>query len=121
MMATVEQRQQKRVPLICPVRLRRAGSDESIQTATRDISSTGFFCHVREPVSVGEIFNCEINLPLKGFAFSGDELWVRCTAVIVRVVAEEDGFGIGCRFDYFSAATESVAWIVPSADDDHSN
>lgn len=107
-MTTLERRKEKRVSLKCPIRIHRDGSVEYRQAMTQDISSAGFYCLVTERLEVGEMLQCEINLPAAGFVFSRDALWVRCTVMVVRVVDAGGGFGIGCCFKDFAAATTTV-------------
>jgi PilZ domain len=96
--AAPERRRRVRSSVHWPVILFRNGEgEEAIETITRDLSSSGFYCLSRKPFTVGELLVCALLVPTEDPA--GRESRLECRVLVVRV--EEDAatgqYGIACR------------------------
>jgi hypothetical protein len=97
-----ERRQRVRTRLHWPVLLFRAipGSD-AIESVTRDLSSSGFFCLIRVPLGEGEKLVCSIKIPTHDPHGKHLERTLECRVQVLRVVLQEAGdcFGVACRIE----------------------
>jgi hypothetical protein len=98
----VERRKRVRLRLHWPVLLFRdkAGS-EMIESVTRDLSSSGFFCLMRVPLLEGERLICSIKIPTHAPHGNQLERTLECKVKVLRVVPQEagDSFGVACRIE----------------------
>ena len=80
--------------------LRETGA---IESATRDLSSKGFYCSSPVPFLPGERMVCLLKVPTYHPERSGHMLSLECQVRIVRVdPPDEQGFyGLGCQIDEY--------------------
>ena len=97
-----ERRKRARTRLHWPVLLfrDRPGSD-AIESVTRDLSSSGFFCLTRVPLIEGEKLVCSIKIPTHDPHGKHLERTLECRVHVLRVVPQEtsDTFGVACRIE----------------------
>jgi hypothetical protein len=72
-----------------------------VRTQIRDISRDGFYCLLDQPTGLGERVKCDIVVPTHSSLDPDDVVYLRCTAVVVRVENLGDGarFGLACRIE----------------------
>ena len=99
---SIERRKRVRTRLHWPVLLfrDRPGSD-AIESVTRDLSSSGFFCLMRAPLIEGEWLVCSIKIPTHDPHGKHLERTLECRVQVLRVVPQEsnDSFGVACRIE----------------------
>jgi len=102
--AVVEKRNRVRTRVHWPVLLfRDRRGATAIESITRDLSSSGFFCLTRVQLNEGERLVCSIKIPTHDPQGKHLERTLECRVAVVRVVPQEsnDLFGIACRIvDY---------------------
>jgi hypothetical protein len=107
-----ERRQRARTRLHLPLVIFRAGSAASaVESMTRDLSSSGFYCMSRVQFTIGEQLICSLKLPTHDPAGRHLERNLECTVRVMRVIPQESGslFGIACRIeDYHVSQAGSV-------------
>ena len=98
----VERRKKARTRLHWPVLLfrDRPGSD-AIESITRDLSSSGFYCWTRIQLVEGEQLICSIKIPTHDPHGKQLERILECSVHVLRVVPQEsnDSFGVACRIE----------------------
>jgi hypothetical protein len=94
-----ERRRRERLRLSCGIRLSQSGR-APVKTRTENLSSTGFYCTIEEPISPGERLECELSIPRYDLN-SSDCLVLRRRVAVVRLEIKgvEPGFGIACQFE----------------------
>ena len=104
-----ERRRKARTRLHWPVILFRQQDGDIIESATRDLSSSGFYCLAHAPFRTGELLSCSMKIPTHDPNGKLLERNLECKVRVVRVDAEaEGGFGIACAIeDYHFARTIS--------------
>jgi PilZ domain len=114
----LERRKRTRLRLRLPVLLLRSESDALLWTETTDISNSGFYCSITQPLAPGERLACLIGLPipqLSGSSESSDRLYLDAQVEAVRIVVNNrSGFGVGCRIlEYRVIANNSIpSWAA---------
>src|SRR5258706_15034960 len=97
-----ERRKRVRTRLHWPVLLFRAipGSD-AIDSVTKDLSSSGFFCLTRVQLAEGEKLVCSIKIPTHDPHGKHLERTLECRIQVLRVIPQETSgsFGIACRIE----------------------
>jgi hypothetical protein len=97
-----ERRKRVRTRLHWPVLLfrDRPGSD-AIESVTRDLSSSGFFCLTRVQLVEGEKLVCSIKIPTHDPHGKHLERTLECRVQVLRVVLQDasDSFGVACRIE----------------------
>jgi hypothetical protein len=100
--AVVERRKRVRTRLHWPVLLFRdkPGAD-AIESVTRDLSSSGFFCLAGVPLVEGEKLVCSIKIPTHDPHGKHLERTLECTVQVLRVLPQEssDSYGVACRIE----------------------
>ena len=102
MKSAIERRTRNRVLLRFPVQLYRSADPDSFTGETRDLSSAGFYCLVREPVAQGDRLDCIITVPAANFSSQTGDVSLRCQVEVVRVDSLPAQFGVACRIDRYS-------------------
>src|ERR1035438_2655922 len=99
--APVERRKRVRTRLHWPVLLFRERGSDAIESVTRDLSSSGFFCLTRVRLSEGEKLVCSIKIPTHDPQGKHLERLLQCRVEVLRVVAQEssDSYGMACRIE----------------------
>jgi hypothetical protein len=95
----IERRRRVRTRLNWPVLLFRDRSgSEAIESVTRDLSSSGFFCLTRVQLAVGERLVCSIRIPTHDPDGKHLERTLECRVQVLRVVPQGSNeiFGIAC-------------------------
>ena len=83
---------------------------EAIESVTRDLSSSGFFCLMRGPLTEGEYLVCSIKIPTHDPHGKHLERTLECRVQVLRVVPQESGdsYGVACRIeDYHLSHTHT--------------
>jgi hypothetical protein len=117
--AVVERRKKVRTRLHWPVLLfrARAGAD-AINSVTRDLSCSGFYCVTRVPLIPGEELVCSLRIPTHDPHGKSLECTLECRVRVMRVVPQEanDSFGVACRIvDYHLSQNTSSDPVGPLA------
>ena len=106
-----ERRHRARTLVHWPVLFFRDRATEAIETQTQNLSSSGFYCLSRTPLTPGELLFCTLRVP--SHEASGKKS-IRILECRVRVIRSEEAltegyFGIACHIeDYrFAAPHES--------------
>ena len=98
----VERRKRVRTRLHWPVLMfrERLGA-EHIESVTRDLSSSGFYCLTRVQLLEGEQLVCSIKIPTHDPHGKNLEQTLECRVRVLRVVPQEPGdlFGVACRIE----------------------
>ena len=104
MKSGIERRTRNRVLLRFPFQLYRSADPDSFTGETRDLSSAGFYCLVREPVAQGDRLDCIITVPVPAANFSSQtgDVSLCCQVEVVRVDSLPAQFGVACRIDRYS-------------------
>lgn len=98
-----ERRRNRRAPLSWLIYLRCESFSQPILTRTRDISSEGFYCLLKQPVRPGEHIECDIVVPTHSTGDPNDVIYLSCRARAVRVeeIAGGQEFGVACRIEEY--------------------
>jgi hypothetical protein len=96
-----ERRKRARTRLHLRVFMFRNGGAEAVESTTRDLSSTGFYCMSRVQFAVGEELACSLKIPTHDPYGKHLERNLECKIRVMRVVPQEsaDLFGIACRIE----------------------
>jgi hypothetical protein len=79
------------------------GNGQPLQSTTRDLSSSGFYCLVDKPLAIGERIWCQILVPSDSVSPSQGSVCLRCRAKVQRVERCEPGkYGIGWIIEDYS-------------------
>ena len=100
--AVIERRKRVRTRLHWPVLMFRDRPDsDAIESVTRDLSSSGFYCLTRVPLNEGEQLICSIKIPTHDPHGKHLERTLECRVHVMRVVPQESGdsFGVACRIE----------------------
>ena len=98
------------------MRLFRAGDSAPIAATLDNISGGGMFFTSASLVLAGERLSCQIVLPLKAGP-SGEAALLKCELVVIRIQADNAGYGIACEFSSYSVHLprhQTVYWRTPS-------
>jgi PilZ domain len=97
-----ERRKRVRTRLHWPLLMfRERPGAENIESVTRDLSSSGFYCLTRVRLAEGEELRCSIKIPTYDPQGKNPERTLECRVRVVRVVPQEatDIFGVACRIE----------------------
>jgi hypothetical protein len=98
----VERRKRVRTRLHWPVLMfRDKPGSEAIESVTRDLSSSGFFCVMRIQLIEGEYLVCSIKIPTHDPHGKHLERTLECRVQVPRVVPQEsaESYGVACRIE----------------------
>ena len=98
----IERRKRVRTRLHWPVLMfRDRPGSAAIESVTRDLSSSGFFCLMRDELLEGEWLVCSIKIPTHDPHGKHLERTLECRVQVLRIVPQEssDSFGIACRIE----------------------
>lgn len=100
-----ERRKRCRLDLHLDVRL-QTGSDATARTLegkTQNISTDGFYCILRAPLTPGDWIKCIVTIPLHHPVRGESDLCLSCDAQVVRVEQADAGqYGVACRIDNYT-------------------
>jgi hypothetical protein len=99
-----DRRKRARTRLHWPVLMfRHKHGSDAVESTTRDLSSSGFYCLTDVPLREGEDLVCSIKIPTHDPQGKHLECALECKVRVVRVVpgAAGDLFGIGCRIETY--------------------
>src|SRR5215510_2445165 len=105
--ATVsERRKRARTRLHWPVLLFRNRGGSAIQSLTRDLSSSGFYCIAKTPFTPGELLTCTLKVPTHDPNGKHLERSLECKVRVVRVDSQEAEatFGVACQIEDYHFA-----------------
>jgi len=99
-----DRRRRRRLRLAYPLRLRRDGEADPIDTKTEDVSCEGFYCISNRDVALHENLECELVIPGDNPGLMERDIVLRCRAEVTRVVPLDHRatFGVGCRLVNFT-------------------
>lgn len=98
----MDRRRRARVLLRCPLLLYRKDSAKPLEGETRNLSSAGFYCFVRQPVELGDHLECILTVPGESFDHGEGKVSLRCQVAVVRIEELPAGVGVACRIDHYS-------------------
>lgn len=81
------------------------GGDETrpMESRTKNLSSSGFYCFLPEPLSTGERLWCQIMVPSEGIGRYQETISLKCRVKVVRVESVETGvFGVACLIEDYT-------------------
>ncbi len=106
-----ERRKRKRLALRWRVCLSRRSNHLVVETETRDVSSSGFYCFTDANFTPEERLDCVLVIPAVTDENGGEQLYLRCQVIVVRLdIAPPGGrFGVAFRIEDYS-----LAHLVPS-------
>jgi len=104
---SAERRTRARVLLRCPLRLYRRGYAQPFEGETKDLSSAGFYCLVRESFFPGDNLDCILTVPAENFSVNTGNVNLHCEVKVTRVDNRPAGFGVACRIDHYSLILRS--------------
>jgi hypothetical protein len=99
----MNRRKRTRSQVHWPLSFSLAGTAETVQTTTHDLSSHGFYCVANGRFVPGEARHCILTVPTPSPLGQYGQLQVLCKVRIIRVevTAERGFYGIGCQImDY---------------------
>ena len=83
---------------------------EAIETVTENLSSSGFYCFCRKPLTPGESIISVLLLPSHNPGGEDRPLSLECKVTIMRAAPTLDGlFGIACRIEDYSLITGPIS------------
>jgi hypothetical protein len=111
-----ERRSRPRAALQWVVHVSRAGGGHPIVSRTRDVSSQGFYCLVREPFESGERVECTVVIPVPKSARPDEVLWLKCLARVLRVeaAAADTAFGVAFQIEEYCVVRLNPLQISPA-------
>ena len=100
-----------RTTLHWPVLFFRNGSGEAVETVTQNLSSSGFYCHSRVPITPGESLHCTLTIPPHDPCGHERARVLECRVRVTRVDPgiAENTFGIACQIQDYHLAVEKPA------------
>jgi hypothetical protein len=107
MAAFSERRKRRRVALHWPVRVLRQPGNTPVESTTKNLSSEGFYCVIKEPFKRGARLQCEIVIPGTGLGLTESSIRLQCRVTVKRVEPLSSGFGLGCHIEDYSLLTDS--------------
>jgi hypothetical protein len=102
-----ERRKRTRTSVHWAILLFPAQSSEAVETVTRDLSSSGFYCLSHIAFTCGEVLFCSLQVPTYEPFNSAGTLALECRARVVRSEpGEGNGLcGIACQIEDYQFAT----------------
>ena len=101
-----ERRRRTRTLVHWPVLLLSDGGGHAIETVTRNLSSSGFYCLSSTALTPGERLFCTLRVPAHDPTAEGRAISLECGAVVMRCEITPGGeFGIACRIEDYHLAT----------------
>ena len=96
-----ERRKRTRTRLHWTVLLFCSQAADATETLTRDLSSSGFYCLSKVPVTPGEMLICTLKVPTHNPNGKHFERSLECKVRVMRVEPQEDDtvFGVACRIE----------------------
>ena len=104
-----ERRSRVRIQVHWPVLFFRSEPAEAVESLTQNLSSRGFYCFSKAPLTLGEVLACTIRVPAHDPSGKEMDRQLDCKVRVMRVEPATDGlYGIACRIeDYHVARSES--------------
>lgn len=106
-----DRRKRARTRLHWPLLLFRNGAADAIESVTRDLSSSGFYCMAQGLFTPGELLICTLRIPTHDPNGRHLERTLECRSRVMRVEEQEtEGvFGVACRIEdyHFAQVAES--------------
>jgi hypothetical protein len=98
-----ERRTRVRTTLHWPVLFFRNGSGEAVESVTQNLSSSGFYCHTRVRITLGESLDCVLTIPSHDPSGHEKVRVLNCRILVRRVEpgSIENTFGIACEIQDF--------------------
>ena len=106
-----ERRKRVRTMVHWPVLFFRENAGEAVESVTRDLSSSGFYCLSKAPFVCGEPLICALKVPAHDPLGTERVLALECRVRVVRCEpTSSDGlFGIACCIEDYRAVGEVKA------------
>ncbi len=104
-----ERRRRARTQVHWPVLLLRDRGSAAIETITRNLSSSGFYCLSPAPLAPGESLLCTLKLPAYDPKGQEETLGLECRVLVIRAEAAQGGlFGLACRIEDYHFMTSGT-------------
>jgi PilZ domain-containing protein len=105
-----ERRKRVRTKVHWAILLFREDSGEAVETITRDLSSTGFYCLSHLQFACGEVVICSLQIPTYEPSNTEGKLALECKAKVVRIEpgAAKGLCGIACQIEDYRLAIPLV-------------
>jgi hypothetical protein len=97
----LERRNRSRAPLHWPIVLFRSAPGDAVETVTENLSSSGFYCYTKAPLSVGEVLVCAMKIPANDSGHQEPDRQLECHVQVVRVEPDpmEGRYGVACHIE----------------------
>ena len=92
-----ERRRRERVALRCTAYLFPEGISGMIRALTKNVCSSGLYCHADVVVPLGDHLRCLVELSPATFSNELGAPCLDCQVEVLRIDRLDSGFGIGCR------------------------
>lgn len=88
------------------------GNGRPVQSRTKNLSSSGFYCFVEEPLVVGERLWCQIMVPSDSLSPAQGAVSLKCQARVQRVEPLETGlYGVAWVIEDYSVVRAKAAHV----------
>jgi len=103
-----DRRKRPRLALTWTIYLLRSTDTRPLESKTKNVSSEGFYCCVRERFVVGECIRCTVFIPTRDVEHPDECIFLECQATVVRVdPIAPDHYGIGCHIESYKMVTRA--------------
>jgi hypothetical protein len=105
----LDRRKRLRTKVHWPIVLFQEHTGETVETVTRNLSSSGFYCLSRVRFACGEVLICSLQIPTHERSGNGETLALECRATVVRSepAAGDRYCGIACQIEDYKLASGS--------------
>jgi hypothetical protein len=98
-----ERRQRPRFNVHWTVYIFSKDGARPIESRTKNLSSSGFYCFLQEPLSIGDRLRCQIMVPSDSSNRSHGIISLQSWAKVLRVEPLDSGaFGVACLIEDYS-------------------
>ena len=79
----------------------KAAAHSVVRAETTNVSKTGLFMSIADPLEVGSEFNCVIQFPIESSSHAPVQM--RCSCKVVRIAPQRGGgFGVAVAIEHFA-------------------
>ncbi|HEY7617163.1 MAG TPA: PilZ domain-containing protein [Terriglobales bacterium] len=99
-----ERRQRSRANVHWAVYVFEDGDSRPIESKTKNLSSTGFYCFIPKALTPGDRLDCRIMVPRESLDRNQEILYLECRVKVMRVEPLEPGvmYGLACAIEDYS-------------------
>jgi len=105
-----ERRTAKRLGVHWGVRLFGRMRGRCVESTTKNLSTSGFYCVSLKKFKPGHRIRCEITIPNTTLGSSAP-LFLECQVTVRRTESLQSGFGLGCRIEQYSVCGSPSALL----------